>query len=407
MTACRPATTLLVGLLLCFADGSPVDAQGSFIPIQIRDAQANAARLGITLGVSQGIAALPPTAGQSFVYEFEPEIETFTRGANLLGPTSFRSPLTIGRGKLSLRIASSYFEIANTQQPIAYQIAGENGPGSPQVGLETSAKVGLVNVTCSIGPSESVELSVNVPIAVVEARANQLVVSGASSSGALAGFPTSLDALDRNLSNGSFASRAASIDRAEILNEGTSTGLGRVSVSGKAQFVRSQYADVAASMEVFMQNPDDNQFAGTNSYALLPRLITAINLSDAAKLHVDVGYNQDTKFSELSGLVWNTGASWANPGLTFDAGVGGFLFNKDIEWTPAVISRGESSPGVPDPPFVAVGDNTVGTNYINLLFGAKVKLAGDSVLSGAVSVPLNTQGIRPIAIGSLAFEMYF
>ena len=54
------------------------------------------------------ISSLPPTSGQSFLYEGDQEAMTFVP-TEQLGPTAFRSPLTIGKHVLSLRAAGSYF----------------------------------------------------------------------------------------------------------------------------------------------------------------------------------------------------------------------------------------------------------------------------------------------------------
>src|SRR5882672_5366874 len=57
--------------------------------------RADAASKMIVLGVQQGISSLPPTSGQSFSYEFNPELDTYVTSERL-GPTSFRAPQTIG-----------------------------------------------------------------------------------------------------------------------------------------------------------------------------------------------------------------------------------------------------------------------------------------------------------------------
>jgi hypothetical protein len=374
--------------------------------------RADAAQQMILLGVSQGVSSLPPTSGQSFVYEYDDALDTY-KATGLLGPTAYRSPLTIGKGRMSLRVAASYFELSNTQAPIDYQVNGLERPLYTKFGLKTDAKVGLFNVAYSYGPLEWLELSVNFPITIVDARAKSSFVTLASAAGAPIGdapvaAATSLEALDRNLDDGTLIVREGTVNQLGAnFNEGTAAGLGRVSLAGKAQFLQSEYVDMAFSMEIFLPSPSEDEYAGTNSAAFLPRLITAFNVAQGAKLHVDAGYDKDTEFSELSRFVWNTGASYALPGFTVDAGVGGSKFNRGIEWTPSTFTQ---PPGQEiDVPleFQSLGDNTLGDNYVDFLFGVKGQVLDNAVISGAVNVPINNDGIRPAAVGTVAFEMYF
>ena len=93
-------------------------------------ARADAAGRMVILGVQQGISSLPPTSGQSIVYEFDPELSTFVPSEQL-GPTSFRSTQTIGKGKWSLRGSMTYFRLHQTFGPIKYTArALNNTPGT-------------------------------------------------------------------------------------------------------------------------------------------------------------------------------------------------------------------------------------------------------------------------------------
>jgi len=374
--------------------------------------RADAARQLIILGVSQGISSLPPTTGQSFIYEYDEALDTY-KATGLLGPTAYRSPLTIGKGKMSFRAAGSYFELVNTQNPIDYEVTGLAQPVFTKFGLKVNAKVGLFNLAYSYGILDWLEVNINVPITVVDAQAKSSFVTLASAADdpigdAPVAAATSLAALDANLADGDLIIREGTVNQlGAAFREGTTAGLGRVSIGGKALFLQSEYVDMAFSMEVFFPSPSEASYSGPDSGAFLPRLITAINMTDAAKLHVDVGYDHDTEFAQLRRFVWNTGASYALPGFTIDTGVGGSKFTKGIEWTPSEFVQ---PPGQEiDVPltFTALGDNTLGTNYVDFLFGVKGQVLENAVVSGSVNVPINSDGIRPEAVGTVAFEMYF
>jgi hypothetical protein len=397
------ATSSLLG-----AGGAQAQSNAAF-GVQFR---ADAAQQMILLGVSQGISNLPPTSGQSFVYDYDEALDTY-KATGLLGPTAFRSPLTIGKGKMSVRAAASYFELSNKQNPINYEVGGLAEPAFTKFGLKTKAKVGLFNVAYSYGPLEWLELSVNFPITVVDAQAKSSFVTIPADANVPVGDArvaagTSVAGLDERLADGRLITREGTVNELGAnFNEGTAAGLGRVSLAGKAQFVHSDWVDAALSMEIFLPSPNEDQYSGTNSAAFLPRLITAINLVDGVKVHVDAGYDFDTEFAELRRFVWNTGFSFAIPHVTFDGGIGGSKFNRGIQWTPSSFVQPPGSEVNVPLTFTSLGDNTLGTNYVDFLFGVKGQVLDNMVVSGAVNVPLNDQGIRADAVGTVAVEMYF
>ncbi len=402
------AVVLGFGLLLLRPDGAGAQSNAAF-GVQQR---ADAARQLIILGVSQGISSLPPTTGQSFVYEYDEVLDTY-KATGLLGPTAYRSPKTIGKGRMSFRVAGSYFELINTQNPIDYEVTGLSQPLFTRFGLKVNAKVGLFNLAYSYGVLDWLELHVNVPITVVDAKAKSSFVTLASAANdpigdAPVAATTSLEALDRRLDDGTLIIREGTVNQlGASFREGTTAGLGRVSIGGKAHFLSSEWVDMAFATEVFFPSPSEPSYAGPDSGAFLPRLIAAFNLTKEAKLHVDVGYDHDTEFEELRRFVWNTGASFAIPGLTIDAGVGGSKFNRGIEWTPSSFVQPPGQEVNVPLTFRALGNNRLGTNYIDFLFGAKVQVLDNAVVSGAVNVPLNDEGIRPVAVGTVALEAYF
>ena len=91
--------------------------------------------------------------------------------------------------------------------------------------------------------------------------------------------------------------------------------------------------------------------------------------------------------------------------MTFDLGAGGSKFNHKIVWSPQGTGFGNT--GSPLLSFAPVEDNRLGDNFVDLLAGVKVKLKEKSVLVGAVRVPVNNEGVRPTAVGTLAVELYF
>lgn len=406
-------TVVALALVWC-----PSTVQAQFN--QLFDAQLEAVKLMIVQGVQQGISSLPPTSGQAFTYEFDPKLDTYVTNEQL-GPTALRSPLTIGANKFSVRVATSYFELADTKEPIPYLVSSP--PGTPlgiaKLGLLANARVGLMNLAATYGLGDRVEITANLPITVVDAHASsifstrtdalnvpppQAPLSGvAVQNGDVAGAVTDLNSALQP--GGPLSLRTESYNAiGRDFNQGTHTGIGRISVGVKGVLYADKVAQIAFAPEFFCPSPSEGEFAGSNSPAILPRVIGAFRVTDLVRLHADAGYDYDFDHNELRRFVWNGGPSFAIKGATFDFGVGGSTFNEGIKWTPTLVP---GSFGSTPATFQALSSNRLGRNFVDGLGGVKVRVADKTVLSGSVNVPLNNDGFRAAAVGTLAVEQYF
>lgn len=410
----------LVSLVASVLAGSaPAHAQN---PNQFGgQARSDATARMIVLGVQQGISSLPPTSGQSFTYELDPTLATYV-SSERLGPTALRSPQTIGANKFSFRMAASYFELANTKAPIPYQINDSSGTpiGVAKIGLQANAHVGIVNLGGSYGITDRIEMTVNVPVVIVDAQSKQIFSALTSErtfpadeaqlggvgvdNGAVA---QAVEILDSELATGQelFLRKDSFKALGFDFSEGTQAGVGRISIGGKATLYAGSVAQVAFAPDLFWPSPNEDEFAGSKTAAILPRFVGAVKLSDPFRLHLDVGYDYDFESNELRRFVWNTGASFAIRNATFDLGVGGSKFNEGIEWTPASAPYTDAAGA--SGTIQALGDTRLGSNFIDALLGAKVRIADQTVLSGSVTVPLNNEGFRAAAVGTVAVEQYF
>lgn len=388
-------------------------AQGTN-PFGLQD-RANAVSQMVILGVQQGISSLPPTSGQAFNYEYNPELGTFVQ-SETLGPTVLRSTQTIGANRLSLRFATSYFDLNKTLDPIAYQATGTGIPANTftQFGLSADASVVLLNFALTYGLTDRVEVMVNIPVSIVDAQASQnmLVIPGtfppASSAiiGALVVPPgasinpylnSAVQAGAVNRVNASFGALGADF------NSGTHAGLGRVGVGAKGLLGATDWGELTASAEFFCNSPNQAEFAGSNSPSILPRLIGQVHAAKHLNLHADIGEEHDFEVNELSRFIWNAGLSVPITNATFDVGVGGSKFDQPVQWTPVTATGGDGvTITAANPP-----STQLGTNYIDFLFGVKVRLFEGMVLGGAVNVPITDDGFRPAAVGTLSLEYYF
>jgi hypothetical protein len=375
--------------------------------------RAQAAQQAIVLGVQQGISSLPPTSGQSFSWTYDPALDTYVR-SQLLGPMSFRTPQTVGKGYLSTRLALSYFALGDSFGPITYELKRPLSVDSyAKFGTDVSAKVGLINIALDYGILEHLDVIVNVPLVIVDASAeNRFSAEPGGSQVAVRASPEDLDAAFRSRGPDRLVLGRRPFDSSDAgfrFQSGTHFGVGRIDVGAKAQLYSAGGLELGAQLEFFAPSPSSDEFSGSDSPALLPRLIAQYGFGEtqSAQLHVDVGYDYDFDFAELRRFVWNTGASFAIPGATFDAGFGGSLFDQGVEWTPTFATAVSGAGSGADTTLTALGDTRLGTNYVDFLFGVKVQVAENAVLGGTVNVPVTDDGLRAPAIGTIGFEYYF
>ena len=387
--------------------------------------RADAARRMIILGVQQGIATLPPMSGQAFSYEYDPASDTYVRSKRL-GPTALRLPQTVGAGHLSLRVATSYFELADSLGPIPYHVqSDELLPGQTQpltgvalFGLNASAKVGVINLAATYGVTNRLDLTLILPIVVVDAHASQVFSSARAglsqppNRAKLASVPIvngDVDAALRTLDNalkpgGPLVLREETFsDLGFAFNGGTHAGVGRISVGANGMLYAGKRVQVACAPEFFFPSPSEDEFAGSQSAAILPRLVAAFAVASALKLHVDAGYDYDFEHDELRRFTWDAGASIPGELVTFDFGMGGSKFNQGIQWTPPV-AKGAHIQVFPAATATALGDTRLGDNFVDFLAGFKLRIAEGVAVSGAVSVPVTDEGFRADAVGTLALE---
>ena len=374
------------------------------------DRAAGAGQL-ITLAVQQAISQLPPTAGQSFTFRFDPGKDTFVR-SDRQGPTVLLSPRTIGKGTFSARMGVSYFRLSGKFDPVFYRVepkrpAGEPAPSSfTKFGLEMSADVVVVDLSATYGVARWLDVFLDLPIVVVDASADQLFFDAG---GSVQTVPRR-EMFDPLVSLAGY-SRQSLADRGAF-NEGTHVGVGRIGLGARTPFYANQYMELGAVTRFSFASPSSEEFAGSDSYAIYPRLVGEFFTEAPAQLFVDVGYEYDFSFSELSRFAWDVGVSMPFTRGSVDIGVGGSIYDSPIKWTPDTAqgdptgdSNGLFANGSTLTLDVA-GQNEVDNDTVNLLLGGKFAVTENVVLSGAVTVALTNNGVRPDAVGTLAFEVY-
>ena len=418
-TLLRSAALLIIVLLALVSAGVAHAQNRNQFGAQER---ADAAHELIVLAVERGIASLPPTTGQAVTYEFDPASDALHRSLRL-GPTVLRSAQTIGRGTFSVRVAASYFDANQSLGPINYLFDDANPAHEQSVtklGLDADAHVGLLNLSASYGVTNRLELLGNVPLTVVDARASASFTTATSElgqppsqalvhawrvhNGDVAG---AIGGLDDQFRSGTFSIRRDSFSSLGYnFNDGTHAGVGRISLGGKFTALTTERIQLAMMSEIFLPSPSQAEFAGSDSVAVLPRLIGTAKLTDALRLYTDAGYEYDFDEASLRRFTWTAGGSLGFQRFSVDFGVGGSQYEEPITWTPSTV-YGAATSTFPASTGHALQDNATGTTVVNLLLGIKLRISEDMVIAGGVTVPVVNTDFQPDVLGTIALECYF
>jgi hypothetical protein len=395
-----PKPTLVSAVLACAAvlsHLSIVRAQDQFGG----QSRADAASRAIVLAVQQGISGLPPTSGQSFVYEFNPASSDIPVRSQRLAPISLRAPETVGEGSFSFRAAVSYFALSASLGPIDYQVdVPNNSSRFAKFGTKVDAKVGVFGLTLNYGITRRVEATFNLPMVLVDVQGSEIFSHDPSLGPKTVGFGFSPHDLNEKLANGTLVLRTVSFSQLGLtFNDGTHVGVGRMSLGTKARVYFEDPFRLAAACDFYFPSPSEAEFAGSDSPSILPRVIGSARLANWMRLHVDAGYDYDFDVSQLRRFVWDFGVSFPLTVATFDLGVGGSKYDTPIDWTPQRVRSSNIL-------VTALGNNQTGTNYVDFLAGAKVRLSDTVILGGAVNVPVTNEGLQPIVGGTVALEIH-
>lgn len=376
--------------------------------------RANAAQRLILLGIQQAIRALPPAAGQAPSFEYDGDIPVRT---TRLGPTSLHTSRPVGANRLSVRIATSAFHVSKSFGPITHWVAPEDTsePGFrafTKVGLKARVEVALLTTSVSYGIGPRLDATISVPLAFVEASTRQVTSALPEErnlpprAAAWAGTGERAQ-LDPSLAAGFFIYRSDSFDDLGFRShDGSHVGLGRIGLGLRQVLYSKGGLHIAAAPEFFIPSPDEDKFAGSESAAILPRIVGEWAAMPTFRFLSELAYEYDFDHAELRRFTASAGVLLPHQRFSVDAGVRASAFDRPITWTPSV-ARGQETTEFPATIATALENNRVGDDFIDMVVGAKVRLPYRGALSAAVTVPLNDQGFRADVVGTVGIETSF
>lgn len=341
---------------------------------------ATAAINQLNKNISAQIATFPlPSISSGLSFEFSPELGTFTKKHESLGPLFAERPRTIGDGKLNANISYTFFEYDKFEgQSLNSITASANHdydiippPTTPTsfefdtlaLRFNLGIKAKILAFGATYGLTDRLDIGILVPYVWLDMRVRShadLIVSPANP------FPTA------------HQFGAESPDDAA---SGSADGIGDVLLHAKYHWLKSDTHNLAAALLVKTETGDADNFLGTGDTTVRPYLIYSRSFG-AFTPHLNLGYRFNLQTSKKDAIDYAIGFDYGGERYTFAAEILGSRF---------------------------VNGSGIGDNIINGAVGVKWSPASSKnfVLSANALFPLNDSGLRSNLVTTVAIEYAF
>ena len=331
--------------------------------------------------ISAQIGAIPfASAGAGFAFRYDEDLGTFVQVTESFGPVYAERADTIGQGRFNVNLSFTAYKydefLGDDLDDLLVRALHEPDTIPPfddrssfeldtvDIHLNLDVNINAFNFAGTYGVTDRLDVGFLVPVAEVDVRigAHAEVVKS----------PDNPIPVDVHTFEGGPESPDDSAS-------GTAQGLGDVVLRLKYHWLESETHNVAAALQVKTATGDEDDFLGTGQSTVRPFLVYSRTFGRLTP-HVNLGYEFNLDDSDQNSLEYAAG---------FDVGAERFTF--------ALSVLGSRELG---------GDGFADT-IVNGALGVKWNPFGSYIVTGNVLMPLNDDGLRSDAIGTLAFERNF
>lgn len=381
---------LVVNSTIAPAGAPPERFRGSF--------EGEGSQFGLAL--TNQLVSLPyPTPAAGFTYQFDPTLGVFTRTTNSFGPILSERAETIGDGRLSFGFATQRLAFDSIEGldleaiPAVFTLDRAELLGGREDVITTlntvEATVTRSTAFISYGVTNRLDVSVAVPIVAVD----MLVSSTATI--------RRLGTTDPEIHFFRMADDSVG-DRRIFTALGHATGIGDVSLRGKATLTRSRHMGLAAGVDLKLPTGDETNLLGTGSLAVQPYAVWSASYGGFSP-HVNAGY----RWNGASVIGGGPGSDQARdlPDVVVYSAGGALEVHPRLTLAVDVLGR-----TVLDSPrlerTVFVGLDAAGTTFDDISFrrrtlndlsaatGLKLNVAGRLLVNANLLFQLNADGLR-------------
>jgi len=349
----------------------------------------------ITGALISARSSLPIASGSGgFSYEYDADLDLFTRVEQSLGPLFTERAVTLGKDRLAISASYSYagFNTFNGQDISNFPVAdvsigqelvtqpGNSLPGIADDIIDTSLDLGLsLNVLsffATYGVTDRLDVGIALPL--VWVHMSTAAVARVSDPRGDSGPPFALNRLQ-------LIGTTVSATNDQVATDGfdsTSFGPSDLYLRAKYRFYESEYVDAAGVLTVTLPTGGADDFRGFEDPTGTPLLVLSKNLPFLSP-HVNLGYAIRSS-QDISQFVWGAGADLTLfPWLT---GIVDFIGFNDT---------------------VRASDLGPDQNIYQYSLGVKVNPWRDLIWAVNFQMPLNRDGLRADVIYTTQLQYTF
>ena len=315
--------------------------------------------------------------GGGFTFQYDSELEVFTRTTDSLGPIFAERATTLGKKKINFGFSYTYIDYSKLQgndlhdlKSIVFLDEKKKDENLLQLDFDVSIKSNLFSFYGTYGITDRWDISILIPILQVQ---------------------LDVDSTGRILNQTKDPGKGGktlgySFDAGETIRDsvsGASTGIGDIFLRSKYNLFTSEWIDFTSALDVKLQTGNKNELLGTGRTSIKPFLIFSKSVSRFTP-HLNLGYEFNSGSEGQDRIVYTTGADYG-----FGKGNNHFSIASDI------IGRHK------------IENAAVGNNIIDFSTGFKWSHRSGMLVFVNVQTPLNEDGLRADWIPTAGYELNF
>lgn len=357
-----------------------VDASGNTVVVTDVQVPLDSFREIQTLNteLNTGKGSLPVSStGGGFTFQYDKELEVFTRTTDSLGPIFAERAPTLGEGKLNFGFSYTYINFSTLDgedlhniQSIVLLDEKQRDKNLLQMNFDIDVESNLFSFYGTYGVTDRWDISLLVPVLQVQLDVN-----------------STAKILNQTKKKGvSGKTLGYSFDSHDTLSDsvsGASTGLGDIILRNKYNLVTSQWIDFASALDIKLPTGNGDELLGTGKTSVRPFLIFSKAISRFTP-HLNLGYEFNSGSEGEDRIVYTTGTD-----CTFGKGSNHFSVAMDI-----------------------VGSHKIektefGDDIVDFSTGFKWSPRLGVLVYVNVQTPLNEDGLRADWIPTVGYELNF
>ena len=317
------------------------------------------------------------STGGGFTFQYDRELEVFTRTTDSLGPIFAERATTLGERKINFGFSYTYIDYSKLQgkdlhnlKSIVFLDEKQKDKNLLQLDFDVNVKTNLFSFYGTYGITDRWDISILIPILQVQldVDSNGRILKQTKEKG------KGGETLGYSFEAGETISDSVS---------GASTGIGDIFLRSKYNLFTSEWIDFTSALDVKLQTGNKNELLGTGRTSIKPFLIFSKSVSRFTP-HLNLGYEFNSGSEGQSRIVYATGVDYG-----FGKGNNHFSIASDI------IGR------------YTLENAPIGKNIIDFSTGFKWSPRSGMFVFVNVQTPLNEDGLRADWIPTAGYDLNF